>query len=420
MKLLENFPFPEPDLAIAIDMEKQKPAKIFEQKNAARWTVLNKYDGIRGLLQYDAHDGHTRVVSRNDKPLGGMNLHEIRLAFERCAEEYPELEEVVVDGEIYWDIPDFDRLSGVVRKQSAHSEDWEQLYYIIFDCYWVSDPELHWYERMNKLSKIMDQCKMEGLTQSRAKGAKSLEMFQWCMFPDGVLPVSQSFFCKYSNSTLKALQKDCSGPVVSTPYPPPSWVIEADEEESSLSKAEYIFSKKEYPDTKVLNCSLAFVQQILNRGSKPKVSTSTLKPKKSKKSGPCDISETLEYALAEAESLDLEGIMVRANYIPYNGGKSGTNLYKLKSFEDAEVLIVGYNEVMSEEHDPLGRPVWICDNGYGETFKCSAPGNHYSQAQQWRDRDDIVGKMLTVKYQPPLSKNNIPRFPKGVAIRDYE
>ena len=426
MKLLPDFPFPEPDLAKPIDMEKQKPTRVFADSNKDIWTILNKYDGIRGLMQTDSA-GEVRVVSRNDKPLGGYNLTEIRTVWADLCDANDNLMDCIVDGEVYWDLDDFDRLSGMVRKTSAFSDDWEELYYVIFDCYWTDYPLLNWYERMDKLAAEIEACLSANPDiLKHSKHPDRHQVFRWCMFPDGLLPVSRQFACTPDNSTLEALQKDCSGPVVSTPAsysasspPPPPGTKGWDE--WRLRKAEYIFEKKEYPDTKVLNCSLTFIQEILNRDSKPKVSTSTStpKPKKPKKSGSCDIRETLEYALAEAESIKLEGIMIRQNNIPYNGGKSGSNLYKLKSFDDSEFLIVGFDEVMSEDHDPLGRPVWICDNGYGETFKSSAPGNHYSQAQQWRDRHDIVGKMLTVKYQE-LSKNNIPRFPKGVAIRDYE
>jgi len=419
MKLLPDFPFPEPDLAKPIDMEKQKPTRVFSESNKDIWTILNKYDGIRGVMQSDGA-GEVTVVSRNDKPLGGYNLTEIRAVWADLCHYNENLDKCIVDGEVYWDLDDFDRLSGMVRKTSAYSDDWEELYYVIFDCYWTEYPNLNWYERMIKLSEEIDACilaKPDILLHSFHPD--SHQVLRWCMFPDGILPISRKFSCTRDNSTLGALQKDCSGPVVSTPTLPSAGTRMPTSWEDEIRKAEYLIPT--FPSSQVLNCSLTFIQEILNRDSKPKVSTptSTPKPKKPKKSGACDIRETLEYALAEAESIKLEGIMIRQNNIPYNGGKSGSNLYKLKSFDDSEFLIVGFDEVMSEDHDPLGRPVWICDNGYGETFKCSAPGNHYSQAQQWRDRHDIVGKMLTVKYQE-LSKNKIPRFPKGVAIRDYE
>jgi hypothetical protein len=33
--------------------------------------------------------------------------------------------------------------------------------------------------------------------------------------------------------------------------------------------------------------------------------------------------------------------------------------------------------------------------------------------------DSFIGKMLTVKYQE-MSPDGVPRFPSGIAIRDYE
>ncbi len=74
---------------------------------------------------------------------------------------------------------------------------------------------------------------------------------------------------------------------------------------------------------------------------------------------------------------------------------------------------------MSEAGILLNRPVWKCITKTGQEFLAKPHGTHVSQEQQWEDRDKIVGKMLTVKYQN-LTKDGIPRFPQGVAIRDYE
>jgi hypothetical protein len=46
-------------------------------------------------------------------------------------------------------------------------------------------------------------------------------------------------------------------------------------------------------------------------------------------------------------------------------------------------------------------------------------GTLESRRKMWNNRKNYLGKDLTVKFQGK-SKNGIPRFPVGVAVRDYE
>ena len=46
-------------------------------------------------------------------------------------------------------------------------------------------------------------------------------------------------------------------------------------------------------------------------------------------------------------------------------------------------------------------------------------GNYDERKKQYKEGKKYIGKMLTVKYQE-LTNDHVPRFPVGLAIRDYE
>ena len=47
------------------------------------------------------------------------------------------------------------------------------------------------------------------------------------------------------------------------------------------------------------------------------------------------------------------------------------------------------------------------------------PGTLAVRKEYWENRDQYTGQMLTVKHQG-VSVEGIPRFPVGLAIRNYE
>lgn len=128
------------------------------------------------------------------------------------------------------------------------------------------------------------------------------------------------------------------------------------------------------------------------------------------------VRETLEAALEYAEDEGYEGIMLRNLRLPYMAGRSGSSLYKLKSFDDEEFEIVGYEEATKKD---AGTPVWVCQTKEGETFSARPMGTLEARRKMWDNRRDYLGKDLTVKFQGK-SKKGVPRFPVGVAVRDYE
>lgn len=380
MKLIPAFPCAEPDLAKPIDVAEKKPKHIWT--NPSNWGVMNKYDGIRCLMTLEEVSFGVNVitVSRNDKPLGGHNLKDIKSIWIRLCEADPRLNDVILDGEVYayWEENDFDRLSGMVRKTSAHSTGWEDLYYIIFDCYWPEYADMEFNTRMLRLSQIIEYA-YNAITHT--KHERSLIQFATDPYKSS-MGADQITKDQWFNPKLVSFIKKGLPPRVMA----------------------YSRGVKLVP---AINCSRDYMSDILGPyfDVPPMVGTGNT------------VSDALLDSLVKAESIDLEGIIVRDVTKPYNCGRTGSNLYKLKSFEDDEFLIVGYKEAMGKDY---GTPVWVCETHDGSRqFNVRPMATDAAKRQMWADKDDIVGKQLTVKFQE-LTKYGVPRFPAGVAIRDYE
>lgn len=111
-----------------------------------------------------------------------------------------------------------------------------------------------------------------------------------------------------------------------------------------------------------------------------------------------------------------EGIMVRNAIGVYEPGKRSNNLLKFKTFETEEFKIVGMHEGTGKD---VGTPIWECETRGGETFSVRPEGNMENRRNAFKNTKKNVGKMLTVRYQN-LTSAGVPRFPIGLAIRDYE
>ena len=111
-----------------------------------------------------------------------------------------------------------------------------------------------------------------------------------------------------------------------------------------------------------------------------------------------------------------EGIMIREALSVYEVGERSNYLLKYKSFETEEFKIVGVHEGTGRD---VGTPIWECETESGETFSVRPEGSMESRRELFDCRDELLGKMLTVRYQN-LTAAGVPRFPVGLAIRDYE
>lgn len=110
-----------------------------------------------------------------------------------------------------------------------------------------------------------------------------------------------------------------------------------------------------------------------------------------------------------------EGAMVRNLDAPYEYKRS-KHLQKLKVFEDAEFEIVGVTEGRGKLSGHAGS--FICRTEEGEEFQAKLKGKLSDLRQYYTDFDSYKGRLLTVQFQGRTNKNNVPRFPVGLRIRE--
>lgn len=111
-----------------------------------------------------------------------------------------------------------------------------------------------------------------------------------------------------------------------------------------------------------------------------------------------------------------EGCMFRSKTGRYEHKRS-TNLLKVKTFQDSEYKVVGVEEGSGKLMNHVG--AFILQLPLGPTFRASPLGSHEILAEYWVNRESLIGKWATVKYQA-LTPDGVPRFPKLKCIRDYE
>ena len=112
-----------------------------------------------------------------------------------------------------------------------------------------------------------------------------------------------------------------------------------------------------------------------------------------------------------------EGTMYRTPSGPYKIRLRSRDLLKRKDFETEEYKIV--NAVEADGKDK-GTVIWVCETeSDGTRFNVRSRGTLAQRAKWWQERKEHIGKMLTVRFQN-LSDFGVPRFPVGLAFRDYE
>ena len=123
----------------------------------------------------------------------------------------------------------------------------------------------------------------------------------------------------------------------------------------------------------------------------------------------------IDAALARFEKEGYEGVMVRDPAALYAPGKRSPGLCKYKRFLTEEFEIVGFKEAAGKD---AGTAVFECACKAG-TFWVRPEGDRASRAKLLADAPRLIGKPLTVRFQE-LTLDGKPRFPIGVAVRDYE
>jgi DNA ligase-1 len=111
-----------------------------------------------------------------------------------------------------------------------------------------------------------------------------------------------------------------------------------------------------------------------------------------------------------------EGMMVRNQNSLYKYKHRSYDLQKVKRFIDDEYEIIGGKDGSGRE---AGLVIYKCITSDGLEFDVRPRGSHEERAKQFINLDSYIGKMLTVRYQE-LTDDGKPRFPVGIAVRDYE
>ena len=114
-------------------------------------------------------------------------------------------------------------------------------------------------------------------------------------------------------------------------------------------------------------------------------------------------------------SAGYEGQMLRID-APYENKRSNF-LLKNKTFTDEEYKIVDVEEGNGNLTGMVGALVF--ESKQGDKFTASVNGGWEYLKELWKERKSLIGKEATIKYFN-ITPDGKPRFPKVVAIRDYE
>jgi DNA ligase-1 len=130
----------------------------------------------------------------------------------------------------------------------------------------------------------------------------------------------------------------------------------------------------------------------------------------------CEKRDDLADAHARYVADGYEGLMLRNRSGKYRIGVRSTDLQKYKEFEDAEYEVVGFKEGDGVEK---GCVIWVCKTASGQSFAVRPRGTHEERAAILPSANQYIGKQLTVRFQE-LTNDGVPRFPVGIAFREYE
>jgi ATP-dependent DNA ligase len=130
------------------------------------------------------------------------------------------------------------------------------------------------------------------------------------------------------------------------------------------------------------------------------------------------VDDQEEFDIYEAKFIKdgYEGMMVRNKNSLYKYKHRSYDLQKVKRFVDDEFRIIGGKDGSGRES---GLVVFKCVTSDGLEFDVRPAGTHEERAEIFKNLDDYLDKYLTVRYQE-LTDDGRPRFPVGIAVRDYE
>lgn len=128
--------------------------------------------------------------------------------------------------------------------------------------------------------------------------------------------------------------------------------------------------------------------------------------------------EEVMLTFANMRSVGYEGSMLRNAESLYETNKRSYGLQKVKEFDDAEFEIAGITEGRGKL---VGHAAtFVLKTADGKTFEAKMSGSIEMLKKYFDDHSLWQGKKLTVKYQGLTGAEGVPRFPVGIAVRDYE
>jgi DNA ligase-1 len=143
----------------------------------------------------------------------------------------------------------------------------------------------------------------------------------------------------------------------------------------------------------------------------------------------CKTKEDIPRLHAKYVEEGYEGLILRNKAGLYKVGFRSKDLQKYKEFQDDEFTVIGFTEGDGIEK---GCVIWICETKKGDSFSVRPRGTHDERRELFKTAKSMVGKKLTVRFQELTEESSsnsaaashttggIPRFPVGIAFRDYE
>lgn len=131
------------------------------------------------------------------------------------------------------------------------------------------------------------------------------------------------------------------------------------------------------------------------------------------------VKDERQFLLEHARfSKKYEGSILRDSSGLYKLGHRSSTLLKHKDFIDEEFTITGFKEATGRD---AGTVVFLCKNNKNDNeFDVRPKGSHAYRTKLFKKGKQLIGKQLTVKYQNLSEDKQVPIFPVGLAIRDYE
>ena len=130
----------------------------------------------------------------------------------------------------------------------------------------------------------------------------------------------------------------------------------------------------------------------------------------------CATAEDVKRLHAAYVAEGYEGLILRNKGGKYLVNHRSKDLQKYKEFLDDEFVVTGFTVGEGIE---AGCVLWTCTTAEGLSFSCRPRGTHEQRLEAVKTAAAQIGKKLTIRFQE-WTDDKKPRFPVGIAFRDYE